>query len=124
MIRTLRLTPVVPLFAAIVVSCSMPEHRPLAVSTEHQVERQLAAMSLEEKAGQLIMPWVLGDFAPEGSASHERVLDFIEDHKIGGIIMSVGTPFEVAAKLKQDLLAWLKHTNAAMPKPANVAGVK
>jgi beta-N-acetylhexosaminidase len=45
------------------------------------------------------MPWVLGDFAPEGSDSHERVLTYIEEHKIGGVIMSVGTPFEVAAKL-------------------------
>lgn len=62
-------------------------------------ERTLEEMTLEEKAGQLIMPWVLGDFAPEGSPSHERVFSFIDEHKIGGIIMSVGTPFDVAAKL-------------------------
>ncbi len=62
-------------------------------------ERTLEEMTLEEKAGQLIMPWVLGDFAPEGSPSHERVFSFIDEQKIGGIIMSVGTPFEVAAKL-------------------------
>jgi beta-N-acetylhexosaminidase len=62
-------------------------------------QRTLDEMSLEEKAGQLMMPWVLGDYAPEGSPSHERVLEYIEEQKIGGIIMSVGTPFEVAAKL-------------------------
>jgi beta-N-acetylhexosaminidase len=62
-------------------------------------ERTLAELSLEEKAGQLIMPWVLGDFAPEGSESHERIFGMIEDQKVGGVIMSVGTPFEVAAKL-------------------------
>jgi beta-N-acetylhexosaminidase len=62
-------------------------------------EQTLAELSLEEKAGQLIMPWVLGDFAPEGSESHERIFGMIEDQKVGGIIMSVGTPFEVAAKL-------------------------
>ena len=45
------------------------------------------------------MPWVLGDFAPEGSEGHERIFNFIEDLKIGGLIMSVGTPFGVAAKL-------------------------
>ncbi len=61
--------------------------------------RTLAGLTLEEKAGQLIMPWILGDFAPEGSASHDRVFEFIEKNKIGGVIMSVGTPFEVAAKL-------------------------
>lgn len=62
-------------------------------------ERTLDEMTLEEKAGQIIMPWLLGDFAPEGSASHDRVLGYIQDQKIGGVIMSVGTPFEIAAKL-------------------------
>jgi beta-N-acetylhexosaminidase len=62
-------------------------------------ERTLRALTLREKVGQLMMPWVLGDFAPEGSASHERVVDYIENEGIGGVIMSVGTPFEVAAKL-------------------------
>jgi len=62
-------------------------------------QRVLDEMTLEEKAGQVVMPWVLGDFAPEGSESHERVLRYIEEHGIGGVIMSVGTPFEVAAKL-------------------------
>ncbi|MGB0542958.1 MAG: glycoside hydrolase family 3 protein [Longimicrobiales bacterium] len=62
-------------------------------------ERTLDDLTLEEKAGQILMPWVLGDFAPEGSESHERVVSFIEDRKVGGVIMSVGTPFEVAAKL-------------------------
>ncbi len=62
-------------------------------------ERTLESLSLREKVGQLIMPWVLGDYAPEGSPSHERILEHIEEHGIGGVIMSVGTPIEVAAKL-------------------------
>jgi beta-N-acetylhexosaminidase len=67
--------------------------------TRSWAERTLDGLTLEEKAGQILMPWVLGDFAPEGSESHERVFSFIEEQKIGGLIMSVGTPFEVAAKL-------------------------
>ncbi|MGD2046018.1 MAG: glycoside hydrolase family 3 N-terminal domain-containing protein [Gemmatimonadota bacterium] len=63
------------------------------------VERTLQQLTLREKVGQLMMPWVLGDFAPEGSPSHERVVDYIEEEGIGGVIMSVGTPVEVAAKL-------------------------
>jgi beta-N-acetylhexosaminidase len=74
----------------------VPEVEPEAPSW---AEAMLAEMTLAEKAGQVIMPWVLGDFAPEGSASHDRVLRYIEEQKIGGVIMSVGTPFEVAAKL-------------------------
>ena len=59
----------------------------------------LERMSLREKVGQLIMPWVLGDYAPEGSTSHDRILEYIEELQIGGLIMSVGQPTEVAAKL-------------------------
>lgn len=62
-------------------------------------ERTLDSLTLEQKAGQLIMPWVLGDFAPEGSDSHERIFRYIGEQGVGGVIMSVGTPFEVAAKL-------------------------
>ena len=69
------------------------------VDTRSWAERTLEELTLEEKAGQLLMPWVLGDFAPEGSEGHERIFNFIEERKIGGLIMSVGTPFTVAAKL-------------------------
>ncbi len=72
---------------------------PVVQDARSWAERTLAELTLEEKAGQILMPWVLGDFAPEGSESHDRVFSFIEEYKIGGVIMSVGTPFEVAAKL-------------------------
>ncbi len=69
------------------------------VAASGWAELTLGELTLEEKAGQVIMPWVLGDFAPKGSESHDRVTGFVEDHGVGGVIMSVGTPFEVAAKL-------------------------
>lgn len=62
-------------------------------------EYTLNELTLREKAGQLIMPWVLGDFAPEGSASHDRIAQYVEEQEVGGVIMSVGTPTDVAAKL-------------------------
>jgi len=62
-------------------------------------EAMLATMTLRQKVGQMIMPWVLGDFAPEGSATFDRVARMIDDQEIGGIIISVGTPLDVAAKL-------------------------
>lgn len=96
--------------AAAVASEPEPEPEPeveVEVEERSWAQRTLDEMTLEEKAGQLIMPWVLGDFAPEGSDSHERIFRYIEEQKIGGVIMSVGTPFEVAAKLN-DLQAHAK----------------
>jgi len=61
--------------------------------------RTLESLTLEEKVGQLMMPFLLGDFAPEGSSSSRRARAFVETHQVGGIIVSVGSPTEVAAKL-------------------------
>ncbi len=63
------------------------------------VARTLGSMTLRQKVGQMIMPWVLGDFAPEGSSSFERIAQMIDEHEIGGVIVSSGTPLDVAAKL-------------------------
>jgi beta-N-acetylhexosaminidase len=62
-------------------------------------EETLAAMSLRQKVGQMIMPWMLGDFSPEGSEGFERIVELIQRDEIGGIIVSVGTPMDVATKL-------------------------
>lgn len=70
-----------------------------AVPTQSWAAATLAEMTLRQKAGQLMMPWVLGDFAPEGSASRSRIMGYVEEQEVGGVIMSVGSPTEVAAKL-------------------------
>lgn len=62
-------------------------------------EGLLQTMSLRQKAAQLMMPIVLGDFAPEGSASHRRITRMVEEQEVGGVIVSIGTPTEVATKL-------------------------
>lgn len=64
-------------------------------------ERTLESLTLEEKAGQLMMPFLLGNFAPEGSSSARRARAMVEEHGVGGIIISVGSPTEVAAKLNR-----------------------
>jgi len=78
-----------------------------ALAVEEEVSPQpwadsiLVTLSLEERAGQLLMPWILGDFAPEGSAGRRRIQEMIQELGIGGVIVSVGSPTEVAVKLNQ-----------------------
>ena len=62
-------------------------------------ERTLESMSLEDRVAQLMMPILLGDFTPSESAAGRRAMALIEEHRVGGIIISVGSPIEVAAKL-------------------------
>ena len=59
----------------------------------------LATLSLRDKAAQMVWPWVLGDYAPDDDANFRRVQALIRDQKLGGIIISVGSPTEIASKL-------------------------
>ncbi len=65
------------------------------------VERTLASLSLREKAGQLIMPWVGGEYAAVGSPEFEQVRKWVDEEKVGGLIMSIGMPHSYGAKLNE-----------------------
>lgn len=62
-------------------------------------DRTLASLTLEEKASQMMMPILLGGFAPTGSRAYARAREIVQEHAVGGVIISVGSPTEVAAKL-------------------------
>lgn len=59
----------------------------------------LASLTLEEQVGQLIMPWLLGDYAAEDGTGLARTLTLVDSLGLGGILISIGSPLDVAAKL-------------------------
>ena len=63
------------------------------------VEATLASMSPRERVAQLIMPWVPGEYAAVGSPEYEQVRAWVEDDKVGGLILSIGLPHSYGAKL-------------------------
>jgi beta-N-acetylhexosaminidase len=59
----------------------------------------LATLSLRDKAAQMVWPWVLGDYTPDDDPNFQRIQGLIRDQRLGGLIISVGSPTEIAAKL-------------------------
>jgi beta-N-acetylhexosaminidase len=59
----------------------------------------LASMTLREKAAQIVWPSVLGDYVSGDSPQWRRLTQYIQQEKVGGFTISVGSPTEVAAKL-------------------------
>lgn len=59
----------------------------------------LATMSLRDKAAQLVWPWVLGDYTAADDPTYRRVEQLVRQQHVGGIIISVGSPTEIASKL-------------------------
>ena len=59
----------------------------------------LATMSLRDRAAQMVWPNIYADYVPGDAASWRRVTSYVKDQKVGGILMSIGSPIEMAVKL-------------------------
>ena len=59
----------------------------------------LAAMPLRDRVAQLVWPFILGDYVPEGSAEWGRIKRLVTDDHVGGFIVSVGGPIDIAVKI-------------------------
>jgi beta-N-acetylhexosaminidase len=59
----------------------------------------LATLSLRDKAAQMVWPWVLGDYTAADDPTYRRVERLVREQRVGGIIISVGSPTEIASKL-------------------------
>ena len=63
------------------------------------IDATIRALSPRERVAQLIMPWVPGEYAAVGSPEYEQVRGWVEDDKVGGLVLSIGMPLSYAAKL-------------------------
>lgn len=71
----------------------------LTAAENDWVERTLATLTLRERVAQLIMPWVGGEYAAEGSPEFEQVRKWVETDKVGGLVLSIGSPLSYGVKL-------------------------
>ncbi|MDP9201698.1 MAG: hypothetical protein M3P26_07165, partial [Gemmatimonadota bacterium] len=74
---------------------------PLSTADQRWVARTLASLTLRQKVGQLIMPWVGGDYAAIGSPEFEQVRKWVQNDGVGGLVLSIGLPLSYAAKLNE-----------------------
>jgi beta-glucosidase-like glycosyl hydrolase/CubicO group peptidase (beta-lactamase class C family) len=59
----------------------------------------LDSLSVREKVGQLVVPWLLGNYAAFDSEEYDTLATWVDSLGVGGIIISIGPPLEIAAKL-------------------------
>jgi beta-N-acetylhexosaminidase len=78
------------------VSATSPVVSTLQVTWEDSV---LATLSLRDKVAQMVWPFTFGDYVPEDSPVWRRLVAQVADDHVGGILISVGSPLEIAAKL-------------------------
>ncbi len=66
---------------------------------EPSADSILATLSPEEKVGQVLMPWLAGDYRAFDSDAFARAAAWVDSVGVGGIVISVGSPLDIAAKL-------------------------
>jgi beta-N-acetylhexosaminidase len=65
------------------------------------VDDLLRSMSLRDKIAQLVMPWAAGGYSAFDDDGFLRMQDWVDSLHVGGLIISVGSPYEIAAKLNR-----------------------
>jgi beta-glucosidase-like glycosyl hydrolase len=63
------------------------------------IDGLLELLTVRQKVGQLVMPWLLGNYAAFDSEEYDTLATWVDSLEVGGIIISVGPPLEIAAKL-------------------------
>ncbi len=97
-------TDVAPDITPIAVPWSVRDHAPsltapLPADAQRWIDRTIAAMPLRAQVGQMVMIWVLGDYTSSSDSSFVLAVNRIRQDHIGGVIMSLGSPIEVAEKI-------------------------
>lgn len=78
---------------------AIPLIGPLPAAASRWIDETVAAMPLDERIGQMVMIWVLGDYTSTSDSSFAWAVDRITLDHVGGLVMSLGSPIEVAAKV-------------------------
>jgi beta-N-acetylhexosaminidase len=78
---------------------SVPLTGPLPAAASRWIDETVAKMPLHERIGQMVMIWVLGDYTSTTDSSFAWAVDRIRLDHVGGVVMSLGSPIEVAAKV-------------------------
>jgi beta-N-acetylhexosaminidase len=96
------------LMAVLLSACGRPsplpqpsQFPPRGKSGEVDIDALLTVLPLRDKIAQLVVPWIAGGYAPFDEDAFQRAQTWVDSLHVGGLIVSVGSPFEVAAKLNR-----------------------
>ena len=63
------------------------------------IDGMLAKLSPRQKVAQLVVPWLGGNYIALDDSAFQIATRWVDTLEVGGIIISVGSPYDIAAKL-------------------------
>src|SRR4029453_15517522 len=76
-----------------------PTHPSLSAAASTSVDSLLATLSTRDKAAQLVVPWISGSYTALDDSDFQVAARWVDSLHVGGLIVSFGSPFDIAAKL-------------------------
>lgn len=80
------------------VPASTERQRAQAGDSARWVDSVLAELTVRDKAAQMVWPQILGDYVAEDAPAWRRTLADVAEQHVGGFIISIGSPLEIAQK--------------------------
>jgi beta-N-acetylhexosaminidase len=78
-------------------ACAPSVRQPVPITSD--VDRLLDSLPLRERIAQLVMPWIPGTYAALDEPGFAQARVWVDSLRVGGVIVSVGSPLDIAAKL-------------------------
>src|SRR3989441_4999760 len=63
------------------------------------VDSLLASLTVRQQVGQLVIPWLSGSYTALDDSLFQVAARWVDSLEVGGLIISVGSPLDIAAKL-------------------------
>src|SRR5437879_6774720 len=76
-----------------------PVPRPSSPVPAASVDSLLAALTVRQQVGQLVVPWLSGSYTAFDDSLFQVAARWVDSLEVGGLIISVGSPFDIAVKL-------------------------
>ena len=88
--------------ALVIAGCARatPEVAPHAV-VEDDIGALLDTMPLRDRIAQLVVPWIAGGYTPFDEVAFRRAEEWVDSLHVGGVIISIGSPLDIAARLNR-----------------------
>ena len=87
------------LFVTLLAACGGGRTTTRSGPTTPSADAELAKLSQRQKVAQLVVPWLGGNYMALDDSAYLIARRWVDSLEVGGIIISVGSPYDIASKL-------------------------
>src|SRR5436190_2917181 len=87
------------LIVTLLTACGGGQTARPAAPAPVSVDAALATLTPRQKVAQLVVPWLGGNYMALDDSAYQIATRWVDSLEVGGIIVSVGSPYDIAAKL-------------------------